>query len=183
MEQLTLQQGFYGFKLTYVNQNPDEWICKLNKLRKKLNNVFKTKISERDLMIQMLNNMPSVYDTTTELLTTALSADEDKEDILEGARLMINAHYKKIMKTKKEKQDDVKEMVLATASVNINPTNRKCCMCGKLGHLAANCFKDPKNCDKYEEWKKSWFGNNYHRNPSTNHRGQSFCNNNYSRTL
>ena len=28
-------------------------------------------------------------------------------------------------------------------------------MCGKNGHIAADCFKDPKNAAKYEEWKKS----------------------------
>ena len=182
-EQSALQQEFYGAKLTDLSVDLDEWISSLDKLRKRLNRDFDGKISDKDLLIQVLNKMPEEYDAMTKMLTAGLSSDSDS--MLEDSRIMLSARYKKLKaKREKSRDNDIKETVLSTVVTGIsNLHGKKCYTCGKLGHLAIDCFKNPKNREKYEEWKKNRFGNDYRRNTPTNHGGQNFYNTNYSWSL
>ena len=87
--------------------------------------------------------MPPEYDSTTELLAASLRR---VGITLVNIKNVLNAKYKKLQARKKKSEEaDMEEMVLNSMDV------QKCKTCRKLGHQAANCFKDPKNCAKYEE--------------------------------
>ena len=123
-EQLALQQEFYSSKLTDLSVDPDEWISSLDKLRKRLNKDFSEKISDKDLLIQVLNNMLEEYDATMELLMVELNADA--ENMLDECRVILTASYKKL-KAKKDKQKeiDVEETVLTFITINCKKKHRK----------------------------------------------------------
>jgi len=171
MTKLTdLKKEFYSTKLKDADDDPDVWISSLEKLRKRLNNDFKCKISEEDLIIQILSNMPQEYDSMTELLSTSLATTGLT---LMDLRAFLNAKYKKLQSRKTGDEIDLEEKVLNTVDT------KKCKTCGKLGHKAVDCFKDPKNRAKYEAWKKKESGQNRRNNRG----GRGYYNQNYTKSL
>ena len=167
-ELMDLKKEFYSTKLNNADNDPDVWISSLEKLRKRLNKDFKCNISEEDLIIQILSNMPQEYDSTTELLSTSLATTGLT---LTDLQAFLNAKYKKLQSRKTRDEIDLEENVLNTVDT------KKCKTCKKLDHKAVDCFKDPKNCAKYKKWKK-----NRHKNlPNRGERG--FYNKNYSWSL
>jgi len=56
--------------------DPDIWISGLEKVRTRLNEDFKLKVSKQDVLIKILNNVPEAYDGTVDLLEKELEKGE-----------------------------------------------------------------------------------------------------------
>jgi len=91
-ELMSLKQEFYSSKLINISKNPDMWISKMEKLRKRLNVDFKAKITDLDMITQILNNLPIEYDSITELIMMSLEA-VTPPTLLE-VRNLINTKFK-----------------------------------------------------------------------------------------
>ena len=64
---VSLKTQYNKCKLTSVEENPDDWVTKLEKLVERLNKMG-LKISDHDLKIHIFNNLPSAYDATVEII-------------------------------------------------------------------------------------------------------------------
>jgi len=84
---LKLKREFTNSKLD--NQtDPEEWITNLEEIQTRLIEDFKSEISEEDMIIHVLNNLPSEYDTEVAILEkrlgdkiSALTLEEIREDL------------------------------------------------------------------------------------------------------
>ena len=65
--EVELKKEFYDSLLKSWKKGPDNWISKLKILRKILRDM-KNEISDKDLMIHILNNHPEEYETSFKVL-------------------------------------------------------------------------------------------------------------------
>ena len=69
-----MKKEFVEYKLESMNQDPDQWILGLELKNRKLE-ILGQKMSEMDLIIHILYNLPEEYKTTLELLENDLEND------------------------------------------------------------------------------------------------------------
>ena len=84
-------QEFATCKMT-SSEDPDAWISQLERLRQRLKEL-KGELSDLDLMIHVLNNLPSNYESTTELLLKRLKDMMNKLTVKE-MRYVLCEKYK-----------------------------------------------------------------------------------------
>ena len=111
---MTLEEG----------EDPDEWINKLQLVRRRLK-VFGANISEDDLILHILNNLPKTYETTEEICE-----DDLTRGILtfETLRERLRAKFRRSKTSDSAKRDEV-----ALFTKQFKGT---CNVCGKIGHKA-----------------------------------------------
>ena len=131
-QQMTLEEG----------EDPDEWINKLQLIRRRLK-VFGADISEDDLILHILNNLPKTYETTEEICE-----DDLTRGILtfESLRERLRAKFRRSKTSDSMKKDEV-----ALFTKQFKGT---CNVCGKIGHKGVDCFTLEKNKRKKEEYMK-----------------------------
>ena len=96
-----LKREFNLCALESVSKDPDEWISELERIRQRLR-AMDAIISDTDLMIHILNNLPPEYETLVEKLE--LEIEGDKPLTLEELRDQLRNKYRRLNKglTKKE---------------------------------------------------------------------------------
>jgi hypothetical protein len=131
-QQMTLEEG----------EDPDEWINKLQLVRRRLK-VFGTEITEDDLILHILNNLPKTYETTEEIC---------EDDLTRGVLTFENLRERLRAKFRRNKMSDsIKRDEVALYAKQFKGT---CNVCGKIGHKGVDCFTLEKNKRKKEEYMK-----------------------------
>jgi len=146
-----LKMEFQQLSLDDVNDDPDEWITKLELIRRRLK-VLGHEISDEDMILHILNNMPAEYENLVETNERALTRGTLKLDEL---REEIIAKYRRLQKTGKATNTSKSESDEAVALIMRNQFKGACNVCGRIGHKGADCFSLEKNKDKKEKWMKA----------------------------
>jgi hypothetical protein len=96
-----LKAKFNSSRLKNGRKDPDEWISNLEVLQRKLKNMGHI-ISEQDMMIHVINNLPKEYDAITDQLEVEL--DDEKID-MQVIQNRLRSKYNKL-KQRFNKGDD-----------------------------------------------------------------------------
>jgi len=131
-----LKQAFTNSKLRDGDQDPDEWITELEELRADLARMG-SDITDEDMFIHILNNVPEEYDMEVKMLETKM---EDMIDplTLQMIRDQLNLRYMRLKKRENGNNDDDTKEKEDTALFT-NQFKGRCNYCGKIGHKAAKC--------------------------------------------
>ena len=125
------------------DEDPDEWITKLELIRRRLKNL-KVIIGDEEFILHILNNLPPAYESTTELLEDALGSGTLTMLYLKNK---LRSKYRRTKKNNDAKMDSV-------ALYNKQQFKGSCTVCGKIGHKGVDCFSLEKNKDKKEAFFK-----------------------------
>ena len=145
-----MKSKFQKTRLVDVGDDPNNWIRQLELIKRQLN-ILGDKLDEEDLMLHILNNMPSKYGNVVQT---------SEEDLTDG-ELTMSKLTKRIRnrycQLKKENDDDQEEQVALYAKKGGRP---KCNHCGKIGHMSKDCWELEKNKDKKAAYLKKHGTNN-----------------------
>jgi len=157
-----LKNEFANCKLKKENEDPDEWITKLEEIQARLFEDFNSIISEEDLMIHIMNNLPKYYETTVEILEKRVGVAKDPLT-LDELRNDLNLKFAKSNDEDSDAEDDAeKEQDHALVAGNFKG---RCRACGKYGHKARDCYS--KNSTNNN-------GNTNNNNGTTGQRNRRF---------
>ena len=112
------------------------------------------KVPDAQLIAIVLSKAPKEY-------ASVLTSEQEKRGnqlTLTNMRAVMNKYYRQVYK-KTESTDKNDEMQLVGAGSGGKNSKKgkfkgKCHNCGKQGHMAKDCWMDPKNADKRPEWFK-----------------------------
>jgi hypothetical protein len=130
------KKEFVDSKLEDVTMDPDEWIQNLEILRQRLM-ILGHPISEMDLIIHVMHNLPEEYENTIEIIQNEMeNTDISFEKVKEKLRMKYERLSTNFMKTDK-------------ALVSFGKFKGNCTYCGVYGHKGKDCRKK-KNHKKKE---------------------------------
>jgi hypothetical protein len=175
-----LKSEFNSSKLKNPKKDPDEWISKLEVMRRKLKTMGHP-ISDMDMMIHVLNNLPKEYDNITDQLEIEL---DDKNTKLDMAiiRTRLRSKYNKLQrrhgtnKSTDESDDEEKEKALTATTKKV--FKGMCSHCRKWGHKAANCRDRQNNGGNTNNNRNNRNNNNHNNNRGNNSNNNNNNNNN-----
>ena len=158
-----LMGQFSGSRLKKNKDDPDTWISELELMRIRLKKMG-TPIDDEYLMMHIMNNLPSAYDSLIENLEDRLDSVLDPLT-LDNLRDKISEKYEKIKRRKgwesgsDSEKDEEKALFAKTFK-------GRCNKCGKFGHKAAECRsggnKDGKRIGKGRQGGGKFQGKCYH---------------------
>jgi gag-polypeptide of LTR copia-type len=122
------KREFVESRLEDISINPDVWIQGLETLRRRLE-ILGHKISEMDLIIHIIHNLPSEYETNIEFIENELEMDTGS---LDRVRERLRSKFERICKTFKENEK---------ALVSFQKYKGNCTYCGIYGHKGSECRK------------------------------------------
>ena len=117
-------------------EDPDEWITKLELIRRRLKTVGAA-IQEEDLILHILNNLPKMYETTAEICEDELSKDT-----------LTLASLKERLRTKYRRTKTTESVKMSSVALFAKQFKGMCNVCVKVGHKGPDCFTLEKNKDK-----------------------------------
>jgi hypothetical protein len=91
---VNLRQQFAASKLEDPMKNPDEWLADLERIRQQLSSLG-SPMSDEDMIIHILNNMPPEYETLAERME-----DQLEVLLLSELREQLRNKYQRIIKLK-----------------------------------------------------------------------------------
>jgi hypothetical protein len=154
---VSLRKEFNLCALKNVNQDPDKWINELEILRRKLE-AMNHQMTDLDMIIHILNNLPSEYESVIESLETDL--DDNLLINLEKVRAKLRAKYLRLQRFQGEKPLSRGERALIMKDKTQFKGN--CRLCREYGHKAIFCRKERINqkpsaiiIKKLDTWKKT----------------------------
>lgn len=146
-----LKKEFANSKLKSAAHNPDDWITDLEFLRTQMNNVKivgKTDLTEVDLIIHILSNVPEDYEVVVSKIEEQLK-DLTTTVKLEDVRTDLSSRYKRIQKNEEETTNEkglssrtieqLAELDETALAAFIKQFKGLCSKCGKYGHKGADC--------------------------------------------
>lgn len=133
-----LKALFTKCQLKSVDTDPEEWIVELETIQRKLG-TMKSIISEDDMLVHILNNMPPEYEGIVETSEERLN---DGTLTLESLRLVLRTKYLRMQRYNKSQGDDHEVGLYA------KQFKGKCRVCGKVGHKGDDCWTLDTNKDK-----------------------------------
>jgi gag-polypeptide of LTR copia-type len=136
-----MKSEFQQMKPLRAEDDSDPWITKVESLRRRHWSLGVT-ISDEDVILHILNNIPKEYATTIEIC----------EEDLTGSRLtlqLLNRIRAKFRIIQKEQLKSSESIALMARSFK-----GMCNVCGIIGHKGADCFKLEKNKEKKEAFMK-----------------------------
>ena len=133
---IQLKKEFNTSALTDTNTDPDEWIADLERIRQRLK-TLKSEITDEDLIIHILNNLPEEYENMVEAMEIEL---EDKTNPLKlkTVRERLRSKYQQL---KKRTETEANKALIARHQ----QFKGTCRNCGKYGHKAKDCRTEDKN--------------------------------------
>lgn len=138
---IQLKKDFANSKLASVDTDPDEWMTDLECLRSEMNKVQipgKTDMSEVDLIIHILSNLPEEYEVAVSELEEKLKNTSTPLSI-ETVREKLNSRYERMTKNAEAKEE---EKALAAFKKQYKG---RCSKCGEYGHKSADCSERNKS--------------------------------------
>ena len=132
-----MKKEFAASKLSSVGTDPDVWIAELERMRQRLRNM-KATISDDDLIIHILNNLPTEYNTIVEQLEDAISSTGDDKLTLERVRDKLRIKFQRIKKD--EQGGDTIATDTALTAQSGGKFKGLCRVCGKYGHKGNDCW-------------------------------------------
>ena len=137
---LKFKRKFENSKLESAEIDPEEWISEMEGLTIEIESIdAMSAISERELMVKILNNLPSEYDVVLDGLETRLNNASGTDGLtLEDVREKLSTRYDRI---KANKEDELKssEEKAFTAFKFKKQYKGLCGYCGKYGHKSTDC--------------------------------------------
>jgi hypothetical protein len=105
---VTLKKQFYTNKLTDIGRDPDEWVTELELLRQRLKTLG-VQVDDEDLVIHILNNLPSEYDSLVEAIEEDLNKGAADEVTVKRVRERIRARFRRMKQRQSESsgQDEI----------------------------------------------------------------------------
>ena len=128
-------------------EDPDEWITKLELIRRRLKTVGAA-IQEEDLILHILNNLPKMYETTAEICEDELSKDT-----------LTLASLKERLRTKYRRTKTTENVKMSSVALFAKQFKGMCNVCGKVGHKGVDCFTLEKNKEKKDAFIKKMNNN------------------------
>jgi len=116
-------------------EDPDVWLTNLESIHMKLANMSYT-ISDEQLIIHVLNNLPEEYDIQVSKLEGQLD-DKTNPLTIGDIRTELSLRYARIKN--KNGSSNEKESGMEQAFAAFRRFKGKCNKCGKIGHKAAEC--------------------------------------------
>ena len=152
-----MKSEFQQMKLLRAEDDPDPWITKVESLRRRLWSLGVT-ISDEDVILHILNNIPKEYATTIEICEEDLTGSRLTLQLLKDR---IRAKFRRIQKEQMESSESIALMARSFKGM--------CNVCGIVGHKGADCFKLKKKQRKKEAFMKKRNENSaQHRKPNYN---------------
>ena len=134
-----LKQKFNTSKLENTTDDPEIWINQLEQIRRRLKGLGHA-ITDLDLALHLLTNLPETYETTIELAERDMKKNGNID--IKELRSSIRSRFKKLQKNKTEKD---------TVLFNNEWSPPKCSHCNKSGHKSDDCFSLTKNKGKLDD--------------------------------
>ena len=148
---LYLRKKFTACKMADATEDPEQFITKMEELRAQIEGC-KSTVSDKDLMVQILNGLPKAYDTTVMIMLPMLGAstltlDElktrlrDAYDRLKAENVSEDGEDKD-QNAMLAKGKGGKQAALVAGKGKWKPKKQfkgRCYKCGKLGHKGATC--------------------------------------------
>jgi gag-polypeptide of LTR copia-type/Zinc knuckle len=122
------KKEFTDSKLEDITQDPDEWIQSLEILRQRLA-VLGHPVSEMDLIIHIVHNLPEEYENTVEFIQNEL---EDSEISLDKVKERLRMKFERLKTS---------SLKVEKALVSIGKFKGNCSYCGIYGHKGKDCRK------------------------------------------
>ena len=149
---IQLKKDFADSKLKTVDSDPEEWLTELESLRSEMNRVTisgKSDMTDVDLIIHILSNLPEEYEVAVSKLEEKLK-DTSTPLALEDVRTELSSRHERIMKHQDESTDDkallsglrLKELDEKALEAFVKQYKGYCYECGKYGHNGRDCSKD-----------------------------------------
>ena len=132
---IQLKKDFANSKLPSLDTRPDEWMSELESLRTEMNKIQirgKTAMSEVDLIIHILSNLPEEYEVAVSELERKLK-DDSVQLSMEDIRETLGSRFDRIVKNYEAKKEE-----LAFAAFK-KQFKGLCGKCGKYGHKSTEC--------------------------------------------
>jgi len=132
-----LKKEFFASKMESAEADPDEWIASLERTRQRLR-MMKSVVTDEDLMIHILNNLPKDYDAIVEQLEDDLAASGPNKLTLERVRDKLRIKFQRL-----HRDDAADQKETALAAGNFLPKFKGLCrVCGKQGHKGSDCWQN-----------------------------------------
>ena len=143
-EKIRLKKELQQLKLESSSEDPDVWLTKLEFIRMQLIK-FKAAVSDDDLIMHVLNNLPSDYN---QLIVTMEYMLNKNELNINNMREMLNLAFSRM-----NPGGNVEEKALA-AKHYIKQFKKNCRICGQQGHKNEDCWEKEENKHKRPpNWK------------------------------
>ena len=133
-----LKTKYNKSKLESIDENPDNWVTKLEKLAERLDKMG-LKILDHDLKIHILNNLSSAYDATVEIIE-----DDVKNYTIPRIRSKINGRYQKFFRRRTKSKSAQAPEGIKSALFLSTAFKGRCFNCGKFGHKLTECQEKKK---------------------------------------
>ena len=137
--QIELKRKFYGSVLK-VSQNPVVFVTQLQNIRERLDKLG-ISISERELMLQVIDSLPRQYENSQEMLKVEYDRKtltlKDLKQRLKDRYVTLNKRKGAKLVSLGDEDDDLDEGESMALNAGQVP---KCSNCGRLGHTAAECW-------------------------------------------
>ena len=145
-EKVRLKTEFQLMRMEEATDDPDPWITKLEITRRRLITLGH-KMDDDDILIHILNNLPTEYETVIEISEEDLTLGKLTLQVL---KQRTRARYARL-----SKKSDVEASNNSVALMMKTGFKGACNVCGKIGHKGTDCFSLDKNKSKKEEWFKN----------------------------
>ena len=122
------------------------WISKLEGLAVDIKSIDASlAISDQELMVKILANLPSEYDVILDGLKSRLNITSEPDALtLEDIHEKLGTQYVQIKANKEDKLEKKEEKALYTSKYNKLYKGR-CVSCGELGHKIGYCPEKEEN--------------------------------------
>ena len=145
-ERFDSQDAADKVRLKEENENPEDWITQLEIKRTKLKSMGHI-ISDKDLTVHVLNNLPEEYERKIEQLEKDME-DRVKSLIVLKLKKKLCNKYGKTHKCKGYKAGKENETNEGTALAMAGKFKCRCGKCGNWGHKPAKCPQKNNNAQQ-----------------------------------
>lgn len=141
LEKGKLMREFFSLSCGY-KEDPVQYVYQLENIRNKIHEITEGKevISDKDFMNQVLNSLPSTYDSLAENLLAMVDQDKDPLTISNMVQ-ELSEKCAKLKTGKRGNKGNTEEIALIGFN---NQFKGKCSFCGKIGHKSVDCFERKK---------------------------------------